>query len=324
VRNIILIFTEEDDGMAKNVKRQLLNHGERVIQVDEKNPIKFSNFTINNETEKLRLDYKNEVFCSTTIKSIWFRRGYFNRTEPIQGERSIELDFINYNINQEQQSLLDIIYSHFRKTCLTVSDPRSYQVNKIETLRHAKECGLKIPSTLISKSKSDVLEFTLDKAIITKGIQEVFEMNWQSKVYCNQTERVSLNELDSMQDFFFPSLFQDEIIKQFEIRTFYFCGLFYNMAIFSQNDETTQVDFRNYNDEKPNRMLPIQLPSNIEQKLSKLMKKMCLETGSLDLIFSIDGSYTFLEVNPVGQFDFLVNSCNYPITNDIANILKNG
>lgn len=324
MRKIIIIFTEEGDGMAENVKRQLLKQGEKVIQVDESNPIKFSNFTINNETENLRLDYKNEVFCSRVIKSIWFRRGYFSRIEPIQGEKSIELDFINYNINQEQKSLLDIIYSHFKRLCFTVSDPRSYQVNKIETLRQAKECGLRIPSTLISKSKRDVIEFSKDKNIITKGIQEVFEMNWQNKVYFNQTERVSRNEFESMQDLFFPSLFQDEIVKQFEIRTFFFCGLFYSMAIFSQNDETTEVDFRNYNDEKPNRMLPIQLPSDIELKLTKLMNKMCLETGSLDLIFSIDGSYTFLEVNPVGQFEFLANSCNYPITNDIANILKNG
>jgi len=324
VRKVILLFADQDDGIATNVKRQLVSYGETVLQVDKNNPISFSQFTINNDTEKLSLQYKNKVFCSTMIKSIWFRRGYFSKIKPINGDKSIEIDYLNYNINLEQQSLLDIIYSHFRRSCFTVSDPRSYQVNKIETLRCAKDCGLKIPSTLISKTQSDIIKFRGDKDIITKGIQEVFEMNWKNKVYYNQTERVSSSSLMGMQEAFFPTLFQKEIIKQFEIRTFYFCGLFYSMAIFSQNDKTTEVDFRNYNDEKPNRMLPIQLPCGIESKLSKLMDKMSLETGSIDLIFASDNSYTFLEVNPVGQFEFLANSCNYPITKDIADILKNG
>ena len=55
---------------------------------------------------------------------------------------------------------------------------------------------------------------------------------------------------------FAPSLFQSKIEKKYEIRSFYLKGKFYSMAIFSQNDTQTEIDFRRYNDFVPNRTIP--------------------------------------------------------------------
>jgi ATP-GRASP peptide maturase of grasp-with-spasm system len=321
---VILIFSESQDGITQDVMAYLKSFGQQVILVDESNPIKFSKFTLNNRNEDLILDYKGNLISSSNIKSVWFRRGSFTRSEPILDRKSIVLDFLNYNLKLEEQSLIEAIYEHLRFRCFIVSDPRLYQVNKIDSLRKAKVCGLDIPTTLIAKEKSYVSEFKKKSKIITKGIQEVFEMSYENKVYFNQTERITDKILERMGQSFFPTLFQNEIQKVFEIRTFYFCGLFYSMAIFSQNDKTTAVDFRNYNDSRPNRMLPFVLPEDVKEKIAKFMKIMKLETGSIDLIYSQNNKYIFLEVNPVGQLEFLSNNCNYPIAKDIAEILKNG
>ena len=96
------------------------------------------------------------------------------------------------------------------------------------------------------------------------------------------------------------------------------------MAIFSQNDAQTQIDFRNYNLNKPNRYVPYKLPKLIETKLLKLMNVHKLNNGSIDLILNSKGEYVYLEVNPVGQFSFLSNSCNYHIEKLIATKLLNG
>ena len=53
-----------------------------------------------------------------------------------------------------------------------------------------------------------------------------------------------------------PIFVQEYIEKQFEIRVFFFNEMLFSMAIFSQNDMKTKVDFRNYNSERPNRCIP--------------------------------------------------------------------
>jgi glutathione synthase/RimK-type ligase-like ATP-grasp enzyme len=93
------------------------------------------------------------------------------------------------------------------------------------------------------------------------------------------------------------------------------------MSIFSQNDEQTKVDFRDYNIERPNRTVPYKLPKDIEDKLSLFMSRMELDTGSIDIIVTPDMEYVFLEVNPVGQYGMTSLPCNYYLDEKIAKCL---
>jgi glutathione synthase/RimK-type ligase-like ATP-grasp enzyme len=124
-----------------------------------------------------------------------------------------------------------------------------------------------------------------------------------------------------MSDNFFPSLLQHSIPKLYELRIFYLGGDFYSMAIFSQEDEQTKTDFRNYNYQKPNRTVPYKLPQEIEDKLDKFMKEMDLDTGSIDMIVTPRYEYVFLEVNPVGQYEMTSIPCNYYLNEKIAKYL---
>ena len=105
----------------------------------------------------------------------------------------------------------------------------------------------------------------------------------------------------SQTEHFYPSLFQNLIEKKFEIRTFFLLDRFYSMAIFSQQKESTSIDFRNYDVKNPNRYVPFSIPKSIESKLKLFMKKLDLKTGSIDLIVTPNDEYVFLEVNPVGH-----------------------
>jgi hypothetical protein len=69
------------------------------------------------------------------------------------------------------------------------------------------------------------------------------------------TKRITINEVgsDNISSEFFPSLIQEEIDKDYEVRIFYFFGELYSMAILSQNDPSTEIDFRNYNHSKLSR-----------------------------------------------------------------------
>jgi D-alanine-D-alanine ligase-like ATP-grasp enzyme len=93
------------------------------------------------------------------------------------------------------------------------------------------------------------------------------------------------------------------------------------MAIFSQKDKTTTIDFRNYNSEIPNRTVPFILPENIKKGLIELTKKIGINSGSIDMIVTPENDYIFLEVNPVGQFGMTSYPCNYNLEKRIAEFL---
>ncbi|KAF2516652.1 ATP-grasp domain-containing protein [Flavobacterium foetidum] len=91
------------------------------------------------------------------------------------------------------------------------------------------------------------------------------------------------------------------------------------MAIFSQSNPQTRLDFRAYDWDNPNRFIPYQLPEHIEAKIEMLMKNLNLNTGSIDLIkSSTNGDYYFLEVNPSGQFGMTAFPCNFPLHKIVA------
>lgn len=122
---------------------------------------------------------------------------------------------------------------------------------------------------------------------------------------------------------FAPSLVQEYIEKFFELRIFYINKKVFTAAIFSQSDETTKVDFRNYNKKKPNRVVPYNLPLQIEDKISNFMNSIGMESGSIDIVVSSLCKYYFLEVNPVGQFGWISKKCNFQIEKTFANNFKN-
>lgn len=119
-------------------------------------------------------------------------------------------------------------------------------------------------------------------------------------------------------DKFNYSLVQEYIDKKADIRVFYINGQIHATAIISQNDKQTKVDFRNYNKEKPNRIVPFNMPECEKVKLVKLMRIMDYESGSIDYALDKDNNLLFLEINPVGQYGFISEKCNLHLDKVIA------
>ena len=93
------------------------------------------------------------------------------------------------------------------------------------------------------------------------------------------------------------------------------------MAIYSQQNKSTSIDYRRYDQTDPNRCVPFELPNDIKQSIFLLFEKLKLDSGSVDLIYSTSKKFYFLEVNPNGQFGNLSKNCNYFIEKEIANYL---
>ncbi|VXB10445.1 Grasp-with-spasm system ATP-grasp peptide maturase [Flavobacterium sp. 9AF] len=264
------------------------------------------NFRLNN------LDYNYN-------DSYWYRRGIINIPNTN--------GFIQESIeNNNSKPILDFLNSKSNK--IQINKFQDNYLGKLKQLEVCKLIELNFPETLITTNFSDLQKFVeLHNLVITKPIENPFSnhiINNKDVCFFTPSQLITneiLNKITTKR--FEPSLFQKYIEKKFEIRSFYINGIFKSMAIFSQQNEKTKIDYRDYDRERPNRVVPFNLPTEIENKLTLLMKKLNLNCGSFDLIYTLDNQYVFLEVNPIGQFQWVSRNCNHYIEKLIAKTLIN-
>lgn len=264
--------------------------------------------------EESYFSYKEEKCYLRDIKTVWFRK--FGFLPSYEKEVDKNSDFFKYVYSE---------FSSVRKLILELlSDKRwlykrGVLPSKPLVLQKAIEYGLKIPNTMVTSRKKKLQE--LDQDLITKTIGEGKQVFLDSVNFPFMT--LGVDSIDTLPTKFSPSYVQGKVEKAYELRTFYIDGALYSMAIFSQNDKKTELDFRVFDPEKPIRFVPYNLPGELEEKAIRFMKSLDLNTGSLDFIRSKSGDYIFLEVNPAGQFGMTAYPCNYPLHKKVATTLIN-
>lgn len=297
----ILIVSQSNDQAAFLVSRYLKQENANVV-------------ILNSGSNLSYLLAHNIKDLINDVSAIWLRRSnlpqFNSNSTDLNLEKSVLYNYLHFLLENHKICLgnLRIDYNH----------------NKLIDLELAEKIGLRIPYTKIFNSTTDVINFInskLDSVFITKALSNsnVIRVNGIQYIAGNPSI-ISIKDLKEGIDLF-PSLIQEYIDKRYEIRSFYLSGFFFSMAIFSQNDPKTRIDYRNYNLEKPNRNVPYKLPSSVEEKLYKLFQLKKLNTGSIDLIRATNGEYYFLEINPSGQFGWLSENCNYNIERRISDFL---
>ena len=87
-------------------------------------------------------------------------------------------------------------------------------------------------------------------------------------------------------------------------------------AIYSQDSELSKVDYRRYDFNVSYRS--VKLPGKVEYFCRLMLQGNRLRFGTFDFIYSKDGNYFFLELNPNGQWLWLELKSGYNLTKDIA------
>ncbi|SHI45503.1 grasp-with-spasm system ATP-grasp peptide maturase [Flavobacterium terrae] len=307
---MILIITEEADYSSSMVINWLLYYRINFIRINENDELHveclLNDFRITNNSFN---------FLLSEIKGMWYRRGFLN----IKIEKS-ENEIINNFKKAEFAKLKQYIY--YKLSLLpNINSFTNSDVNKLVVNDIASEIGIITPQEYILSSKDELLLLDDLSQYATKSISGSAILDFGNFYTIGYTSLLNITEEYSK--FFFPSLIQKYIKKKYELRIFFLHDQFYTMAIFSQRDETTRVDFRNYNRKNPNRNVPFELPIEIKVKLINLMNRLKLNSGSIDMIVTPNNEYVFLEVNPIGQYGMVSVPCNYYLDMKIANFFKN-
>ena len=321
---MILIISDDDEPTTDWIIDWLYCFNKKFVRLSETYPIKIRKIYEQNKCYECVFDYTNingEVITVDTlgISAYWYRRSHLKiAINQIKScEDSINITLNNYNTD-ENISALKILYFILsnKKHINHATDCES--MIKLNALQQAKNIGIRVPDTLICCDKKTLQPF-YDKHngnLITKTIGDPTAL-FHNKIY-QFTNKVNI---DKVPEVFGLTLFQEMVEKFVELRIFYLDGDFYGSAIFSQLDKQTKIDFRNYNNEKPNRVVPYKLPYKEQEKFHQLMRSMGLNSGSFDIILTPSFKYIFLEVNPVGQFEQVSVPCNYNLSKIVAKYL---
>lgn len=324
---MILIISIKEDYSTNNVIDWIYHNQNNVLRINHEESIKNLEIIFNNDNYKILFEYNKKQYSINDFLSFWFRKGKLNFNSILANishnfNKEIKKEVFSHLLNEELNTIEQfIIYS--LEQAKKLGSYYQGDTNKLKSLAIAQQIGLSIPDSFIFSQKNQ-LKTLIQKSedFITKGVQGILSFGTDTIGFNNKTELVNNSDVDEMSNKFFPSFFQNNIKKLYELRIFYLLGEFYSMAIFSQDDEQTKVDFRNYNLKNPNRTVPYKLPKDIERRLVLFMQKMNLDTGSIDMIVTPELEYVFLEVNPVGQYGMTSIPCNYYLDEKIAQYLS--
>lgn len=312
---MLFLVSESNDLTTDKVVEWLMYFSDNeIIRINENNSIcinQLSFFNSDNIEIQLLVTNLNTGVKISNVDFFWYRRGKLNK--------GISKSSIDININEHLLKFLNwewkICHDFIIKTLMGNESLGNYfksSVNKLENLQLALNCGFKIPETIISENVQ-VLSSDNTSHKITKPISEAMIISDENSYLDLKTTLVKIPSSNC-----FPSLIQEKVEKWIELRVFVSYNEVYAMAIFSQNNSKTNIDYRNYDKERKNRFVPFELPQEIKQKVFLFMEKSGLDTGSIDFILTPKKEYVFLEINPAGNIEMLSEPCNYYLEKRIA------
>lgn len=247
----------------------------------------------------VQMDGAEYLVNQENIRSIFFRSPVFIRTNkacPVEKQlyRSQWSSFIrNLTVFERAKWLNHPMYTYQAE-------------NKVYQLDVAKSLGLNIPDTVITNDSTHLLDDSiyvvkaLDTPLFYENGKEMF--TYSTVVTGRDIKISSLREA--------PVIIQKCLLDKIDLRVTIVGNRLFPVEIKSKGKgingdwRKTRKEDLEYN--------PCVLPSKIEDKLLKLMDELHLSFGGIDLAFS-SGKYYFIEVNPTGEWGWLVRTTGYEI-----------
>lgn len=321
---MVLIQTDEYDSHTYAIVDYLKHKKVDFLIINQNSKLVFQNLIQDNNIVDFEILINERKIKLSQISAFWFRRYsiFFDNMELLRSSAINKYHDIKNHFKVEISGLIEFVDYLLENSRKVIGNYSVRKLNKLIGIEKAKKAGFKVPYSLIDTNIDNIaININNGKNIVSKSIENQLSIETGKEIYKLYTEKINVG--NKQIGSFFPTLFQYQVDKKIELRVFYLLGKCYTMAIFSQNDNQTEVDFRRYNRIKPNRYVPYKLPNNIENRIELFMDSINLNTGSLDIILDKMNEYVFLEVNPVGMFGMVSFPCNYKLEELIAKELIN-
>ena len=205
-----------------------------------------------------------------------------------------------------------------------VNDPQSECAaeNKLRQLRAAREAGLDIPPTLLTNDAARARAFFEAEGgrVVAKLLRPLSVSMGDAPlfVYTSDVRAEDIEALDSLRHC--PVVLQRKIEKRRELRVAYVAGRLFTGALDASGSARGRTDWR-LAEQGECAWSSATLKAPLAARLRKLMRRLGLAYGAIDLIETPDGRHVFLEVNPGGEWGMLEHDLGLPISEAIADAL---
>lgn len=304
-----LIISNSMDFTTDYVCHELNYRKANYVRINRDN---FANYQIcydvSDENLEIVIDVQKYLVNDDNLKSIYYRAPVFLRDS-----------YQNYDLNKQ---LYRSQWSSFLRNLMIfknvkwINNPSETYIaeNKIIQLITAKHIGFKIPKTKITNSNNyspDEKEFiiqSLDTAILKNNKEE------EAFVYSNIISNEEFKNSNINQA---PIIMHELIKPKIDLRVTVIGKRVY-AAIIKNKDGNIKDDWRKQKDDL--KFILFKLPKEIEIKCIELLKYFKLNFGAIDFAINNNDFY-FLEINPTGEWAWLVESSGFEIYKDIVNIM---
>ena len=279
-----------------------------VVQELEKRGVNY--FRLNREdftTYRSTIDIENKLLeviangasykVTSATKSIYYRQPVFLRNTPSdsltideQLSRSQWMGFLRSLVIFEQATWLN------RPEATYLAETKAYQ------LIVAKDIGFKIPTTLIGNDANKFQKF--EHKIIVKSLDTILLRESNDCLFTYSTIKKP-SELNDENVASAPLTVQEYVTHKTDIRVTVIGDKLAAIMITTEGNgieedwRTVDRDLVEYTE--------IELPQEIINHCFQLLRKLKLNFGAIDLLLS-NGEFIFVEINPTGEWGWLVNS----------------
>ncbi|HET9253826.1 MAG TPA: ATP-grasp ribosomal peptide maturase [Pseudonocardiaceae bacterium] len=188
----------------------------------------------------------------------------------------------------------------------------------------ARRCGLRVPRSLITNTPVGVRSFAtgVDGPLAGKNLSaaSLVESNHLQTAYTRRLGVAELADLSGVETT--AHLFQEFIEnKEFEVRATVVGKRVFAAAIHA-GSETARIDFRA--DYSSLDYSAIEPPPPVRTGMLAFMRAFDLSFGAFDFAVTTDGEWIMFECNTFGQYGWLEDALDLPITSALADLLESG
>lgn len=307
----ILIISNRLDFTTDYVCCELEKREASYLRINRDEFPKYSiSFNVIEKELKIFLAGTKYFFNESTLKAVWYRAPIYLRDIYQPGISAGE------QLYRSQWSAFVRNLSVFDSSLWINSPEATFKAeNKMYQLQLANNIGMACPHTLVTNAvPNDIDPFRyyivkpLDTAVLKIEEKEAF-------VYANIVQG---NELLESSFEMAPTVIQEFITPKVDIRITVVYNNVFAVEIRLEKS-TIDGDWRKHKNDV--RYIPFIPPNSLSLKCIQMLKKLNLMFGAFDFALR-DGVYYFLEVNPTGEWAWLVESAGQNIHWSICNLLQ--
>lgn len=318
MRKQILILSRPDDEHVERLTSELDMQGHLWVCFD---PGKFPSIIeliahleeASNSTQLILPDGKQLMLDS--ISSVWYRR-----PTPIRADSDVpelQRTFIEREARVGLWGLLRAIEGRWVNHPDAIREA-SY---KPRQLAMAQRLGLSVPRTLITNQPEALERFyeTCQGKVIYKLLGfPLYEVEGEAaaSTYTSLVPEDMLREAYRVKAT--AHLFQEYQRKLCDLRVVVIGDLLFAIEIYPLSEET-RIDFRR--DYRSLHYAVHTMPKKIEQALLTLTRQYRLLYAAIDLLYTPEHQYVFLEINSIGQLGWLEEPTGLPLFRTLAQFL---